>query len=135
MKKWLLEKKWRAILAGILVVAVPLISLALFVNFTGNAALEERVINENRNYSLLAAHTLGMNVKSLIYAGKAFATRPSLLQDIKKRDYKETQIHLKNLIDNIPSIQRAFITIPQGIQISNYPYTACTASDEGDGGC
>ena len=126
MKKWLLEKKWRAILAGILVVAVPLISLALFVNFTGNAALEERVINENRNYSLLAAHTLGMNVKSLIYAGKAFATRPSLLQDIKKRDYKETQIHLKNLIDNIPSIQRAFITIPQGIQISNYPYTADT---------
>ncbi len=128
MKKWLLEKKWRAILAGILVTAMPLISLALFVNFTGNAALEERVINENRNYSLLAAHTLEMNVKSLIYAGKAFATRPLLLRDLKRRAYayKDTQIHLKNLIDNIPSIQRAFITTPQGVQISNHPFTPDT---------
>ena len=126
MKKWLLDKTWRAILSGILVTAMPLISLALFVNFTGNAALEERVINENRNYSLLAAHTLEMNVKSLIYAGKAFATRPLLLRDLKRRAYKDTQIHLKNLIDNIPSIQRTFITTPQGVQISNYPFTADT---------
>jgi len=126
MKRWLLEKKWRAILAGILVVAIPLIGLALFVNFTGTAALEEMVVNENRNYSMIATHTLAMNVKSLIYAGKAFATRPLLLRDLKRRAYKETQIHLKNLINNIPSIQRAFITTPQGIQISNYPYTADT---------
>lgn len=126
MKEWLVEKKWRAILAGILVVAIPLISLALFVNFTATAALEERVINENRNYSLLAAHTLEMNVKNLIYAGKAFATRHLLLQDLRKLAYKETQIQLKNLVDNIPGIQRAFITTPQGIQISNYPFTADT---------
>jgi signal transduction histidine kinase len=126
MKKWLLEKKWRAILAGILMVAIPLVILALFVNFTGTAALEERVVNENKNYSMTAAHTLEMNVKSLVYAGKAFATRPLLLRDLKRRAYKETQIHLKNLIDNIPGIQRAFITTPQGTQISNYPFTADT---------
>ncbi len=126
MKEWLLKKKWRAILAGILVVAIPLISLALFVNFSATAALEERVINENRNYSLLAAHTLEMNVKNIVYAGKAFATRHLLLQDLKKHAYKETQIQLKGLLDNIPGIQRAFITTPQGIQISNYPFTADT---------
>ena len=46
-------KKRCVILAGILVVAIPLVGLALFVNFTGTAALEERVVNENRNYSFI----------------------------------------------------------------------------------
>ena len=133
MKKWLLEKKWRVILTGILVVVIPLVGLALFVNFTVTAALEDRVINENRNYSFMAAHTLEMNVKSLVYAGKAFATRPYLLKGLKRRNYKEARMQLRNIINNFKGIERVFITTPQGVQIANYPFTSDTIGKDFSG--
>lgn len=60
MKKWILEKRWRIIFAGILIMAFPLITLALYLHFSGSAAIEERitaeVIADAQLYSIRIKH-------------------------------------------------------------------------------
>ncbi|MEK6743296.1 MAG: ATP-binding protein [Nitrospirota bacterium] len=121
MKKWLLEKKRRAIVAGILVVAIPLISLAVFVHYSVTAALEERIIKETGWFAVIAARQIEERLRSTITLGGVFVTRPYLLAGIKSRDSREMSLHLKILVENTPSLDRAFIASPNGILLADYP--------------
>ncbi|MFZ6007028.1 MAG: ATP-binding protein [Nitrospirota bacterium] len=123
MKEWILKKRRRVILSGLLIVVIPLLSLALFVHFKVTATLEERIIRENKGLATIAAHSIEERLKSDIELGRAYATRPYLLAGVKRGDKKEMDRHLKILIDNSHTIERVFITNPKGVQLSNYPYT------------
>lgn len=133
MKEWILKKRWRVILSGLLIVAIPLLSLALFVHFEVTAALEERIIKENKGLAAIAAHSLEERLKNDIELGRAYATRPYLLAGLKRGDKKEMDKHLKILIDNSHSIERVFITNPKGVQLANYPYTPETIAKDFSG--
>ena len=123
MKEWILRKRWRIILSGILIVAVPLLGLALFINFEVTTVLEERIINENRTLAQLGAKIIEDKLKGDIAYGRAYAARPYLLEGMQRGDKKEMDKHLKNLMENSSMIERAFITTPKGIQLANYSET------------
>ncbi len=123
---WLLEKRWRVIFAGLLIVAIPLISLAAFVHFELTSALEQRIIKENHRLVAASARTLEERLKSDIELCRSYATRPLLLKALGKGDKREMDRHLKILIDNSHTIDRAFITDPKGVQLANYPETPDT---------
>lgn len=126
MKEWIIQKRWRIILAGILTVAVPLLGLAALVNFYVTAALEERVIKETGWFSAIAVSHIEERLRSGINLGKVFVTSPQLLAGLETRDKNKMSKRLKNLVDNSPSLDRAFITTPKGIQLACYPETPDT---------
>lgn len=121
IKKWILGEKWRIISAGILITAVPLISLAVFVYFLASEAIETRIMEENRLLALTCAHSLEGRLRCDIAFGRAYATRPYLLAGLKKGNVKEMQMRLKNLIYYANTIERAFIASPKGVLVADYP--------------
>ncbi|MEW6602460.1 MAG: ATP-binding protein, partial [Nitrospirota bacterium] len=121
MKEWLLRKRWRIILAGILMVAVPLLSLAAFVKFSVTSALEGRIIKETEWFSKIAANQIEERLRSDIRVGRAFVTRPLILAAVKKLDRTEMTSHLKMLIGDFQSLERAFIASPKGVLLADYP--------------
>ena len=122
MKKWILGEKWRIISAGILITAIPLISLAVFVYFIATEAIETRIMEENQLLALSCTHSLETRLKSAIVFGRAYTARPYLLSGLKKGDVKEMQMHLENLVYNSNSIERAFIASPTGVLLADYPH-------------
>ncbi|MBA4419187.1 MAG: hypothetical protein C0392_14960 [Syntrophus sp. (in: bacteria)] len=130
MREWILEERWRVILAGILMVAIPLASVAVFVRLDITTVLEDRIIMENKGLAVIVANNIEMGLQSDIEVGKAYATRPYLLAALKKGDMKEVERTLKLLIDNSRTIERAAITNPEGVQLSNYPYTPETIGSD-----
>lgn len=79
MKEWILRKKWRIILSGVFIAAMPLLCLAFFINFQVTTALDERIVKEARWFANIAAHHLEDGLQTDIRLGKQFVTRPYLL--------------------------------------------------------
>ncbi|MBI5099335.1 MAG: PAS domain S-box protein [Nitrospirae bacterium] len=123
MKGWLLEKRWRIILAGIFIVTIPLLALSAYIYFEVTSVIEERLLEENRRLVQYTAHTLEEKLRSEIAFGKSYAARPYFLEGILRGDKKEMHRHLVNLIENSNTIERVFIADPAGVQIDNYPLT------------
>ena len=123
MKNWILKKRWRIILAGILIVAIPLIGLAVLLDLHVTSALEERIIKETEWFSATAANHIDERLRSGIDLGNVFVTRPLLLTALKRGDRNEMSRHLKILVDTHNPLDRAFITTPKGIQLACYPET------------
>lgn len=123
MKEWILKKRWRTILAGILIAATPLLGLSAFVNFQLTAALKERLIKETRWFSAIAADHIEKRLRSDIAYGRAYATRPRLMEAFEKGDRREMVVHLRDIIENTDTLERVFITNPAGIQLADYPET------------
>ncbi|MBI4826048.1 MAG: PAS domain S-box protein [Nitrospirae bacterium] len=123
MKDWILQKRWRILLSGILIVTIPLLVLSTYVYFSVTSALEERLLKENQRIAQYAAHTLEEKLKSEISFGKSFSSRYLLQEALDKRDTKEIHRHLVTLIENSNTIERVTILDHAGIQIDNYPLT------------
>ena len=88
MKKWILGEKWRIISAGILITAIPLISLAVFVYFIATEAIETRIMEENQLLALSCTHSLETRLKSAIVFGRAYTARPYLIAGLQRGDRK-----------------------------------------------
>jgi signal transduction histidine kinase len=126
VKEWILQRRWRIIVSGIFITALPLLSLAFIINFQITIALEDRIIKETQWFAKISSHHLEDTLDREISLGKSFATRPQLLTAINRDDKKEMTRHLKTLVDSSGSLERVFIATPQGIQIANYPATTNT---------
>ena len=133
MKEWILQRRWRIIVSGIFITAIPLLSLAFIINFQITAALEERIIKETQWFAKISSHHLEDTLGREISLGKSFATRPQLLTAINRGDKKEMTRHLRTLVDSSGSLERVFIATPQGIQIANYPATTNTLGKDFSG--
>ncbi|MDO8281197.1 MAG: ATP-binding protein [Thermodesulfovibrionia bacterium] len=123
MKEWILQKRWRILLSGILIVTIPLLTLSAYIYLEVTSALEERLLKENQRLAQYTAHTIEEKLRSEISFGKSYAARPYFLEGLVIRDKKEMHRHLVSLIENSNTIERVFITDPAGIQIDNYPLT------------
>lgn len=123
MKDWIMQKRWRILLSGMLMVAIPLLSLSTYIYFAVTSALEERLLKENQRLAQYTAHTIEEKLKSEIAFETSYATRPYFLEGIVKGDKKEMHRHLVSLVENSVAIERVFITDIGGVQIDNYPLT------------
>lgn len=121
MKEWLLKKRGRVVLAGVLAAAVPLVGLAAYVHFSITAALKDRVIKETGWFSAFAVHHLEDKLQSNIALGSLFVTRPLLQAGIRQGDKREMLRQLRIFVENAHGMERAFIASPQGILLADYP--------------
>ena len=121
MKEWILQKRWRIIVSGIFITAIPLLSLAFIINFQITTALEERIIKEAQWFAKISSHHLEDRLNSEISLGMSYVTRPLLWTAIQRGDRHEMTRHLRLLVAGTSSVERAFITTPQGVQLANYP--------------
>ncbi|MBZ0158252.1 MAG: PAS domain S-box protein [Alphaproteobacteria bacterium] len=121
MKNWILKKKCRIVLFGILIVAVPLAGLAFFVNFAVTAAIEGRIIRETQGLSKAASHNITRQLEGNIRLAELFATRPLLLSALKTGNKTEMSHHLRMLVGNGGLIERAFIASGKGVELAACP--------------
>ncbi len=122
LKGWLLKMRWRIILSGISGSAMPVAGLLLFVHFSFTGVIEDMINNENISYGRNTAHHIEWNIKSDIAYGRAYAARPYLLAGLQRGDKKEMNMHLRDLVRNANSIERAFIASPKGVLLADYPH-------------
>lgn len=122
LKGWLLKKRWRIILSGIMGSAIPVVGLLLFVHFSFTGAIEDMINNENISYAGNVARRIEWNIKSDIAYGKAYAARSYLIEGLQRGAKKEMNIHLRDLVKNSHSIERAFIASPAGVLLADYPH-------------
>ncbi|MBI5848900.1 MAG: PAS domain S-box protein [Nitrospirae bacterium] len=123
MKEWLLQKRWRILLSGILIVTTPLLVLSAYIYSGVTSVFEERLLKENQRLAQYMAHTIEEKLRSEISFGKSYAARPYFLEGMLRGDKKEMHRHLLSLIENSNTIERVFITDAAGVQIDNYPLT------------
>ena len=121
MKGWLLDKKWRVVLGGILLVAVPILGLAFFVYFTMAQSLEALLVQTCRDNVADCVYAVTAKLDGDITIGKLFASRLLLHGEILKNDQPGLTSHLKTLLAISSSFERAIITSPQGILLADYP--------------
>jgi hypothetical protein len=76
MKTWLLAGRWRIVLAGILVVAAPLIALASYVYFDLADHLERLALERKRDHVEHVVHVIGDKLKTTIAIGRALMLPP-----------------------------------------------------------
>lgn len=114
MIEWILRKRWRIIAVGVLLVALPLLVLAVVMNVQITRALEGRLIKETDRYSQIAARIVEERLASDIRLGSIFVTRKVLLRALEERDQLEVTGQLRNLVDGSPQLERAFISSERG---------------------
>ena len=121
MKKWLLEKRWRILLAGFLTVALPLVGITIYVYLQVISQFKELGLEENQAFFNLAAYHLEERINNDISAGTIFASRPQIAEALKKGDTKTAGAHLRDLLQNLTTMERAAITLPKAVMFAEYP--------------
>ncbi len=121
MKEWIMQKRHRIIISGMLMTSIPVIVLSLVVYFTIADHLEELIIKENKTLINISASRIEMGLNSAISVGNVFARRPMLQQAVRRNDRNAMRWHLRSLIENYDRIEQAFITTPAGVLIAGYP--------------
>ncbi|MEW6220471.1 MAG: response regulator [Thermodesulfobacteriota bacterium] len=123
MPDWLFKRRWRIFLAGTLLVAVPLICLAVLVSVLVGRTMEGEIRAAGQALARLGALAVGERLSGTIAFAEAHAARPSLPAAVQQRAKEEMDRHLRILVDSAGDLERAFITNPQGVQLANYPET------------
>lgn len=124
MIAWLLEKRQRIVIAGILAIVSPLLALSLYIYLHVNSEFQRIIVSENKTLLDLTAYHLEEKINTEISNAKTFADRPLLIKALKSSDPKALIGHLKNFIGNSLSIEKVIITDPLGIGIAVYPEDA-----------
>ncbi len=124
VKEWILQRRWRIIVSGIFITALPLLGLALIMHFQITAALEERIIKETQWFAKTSSRHLEVSLGHEISLGRLFVTRPSLLTAINRGDKNEMARHLRTLVDSTHTLERATIVSKEGTVMAVYPKIA-----------
>lgn len=121
MIAWILERRWRTLLAGVLIVAVPFCGLALYIYFGISTELEQQSIARKKTFADIAAHHIEENIEHEITLGESFTDRPLLIEAIRRNDRQGMLGHLKAIVDISKKLERVFIASPAGILLMDYP--------------
>lgn len=121
MKEWLLKKKWRVVLGGILMVAVPVLGLAAFVYFTMAQSLETLLVQTCRDDAADCVYAITAKLDGDLAMGKLFTSRLLMHEAILQDDRPSMTSQLQTLLTGYSSFERAVITSPQGILLAGYP--------------
>ena len=108
---WLTAKRWRIILAGVLIAVTPTALLAVHVAAEIQQHVTEQVMAANLQTAKLVASKIEERLANDTNFARAYATRFLVIEALQRGgDKRELVRHLKNLIENDANIERAFIT-------------------------
>ena len=117
----LLKTRLGIILSDILIVAVPLLGLALFVYLDVSRELERYSSEKRVAIACTAARVLDDKLRSELTSGSVYAAQPGLIDGIIKGDTVQIERRLKNIVDLSQNMERVFIASPNGILLATYP--------------
>ncbi|MFA7382178.1 MAG: ATP-binding protein [Desulfurivibrionaceae bacterium] len=126
MLNWFVARRWRIILAGIMLVVTPTVFLAVFVVQEIQSHISGMVMDNNLQIARFVAGRIKERLAGETAFSMAYAARPYLVEGLQRGDKRELDKHLKNLIENAPNIERAFITSQAGIQLAAFPEDPAT---------
>ncbi|MFI5296318.1 MAG: ATP-binding protein [Thermodesulfovibrionales bacterium] len=121
MKQWLLEKRWRILLAGFLTVSLPLVGLTIYVYLQVISQFKQIAVEETRTFFDLAVYHVKEKIDDDISSGRIFAAGPELIKALDKGDRNSARADLKGLLENMSTIERAAITLEDGVMFAEYP--------------
>lgn len=121
MKQWLLEKRWRILLAGFLTVGLPLVGITVYVYLQVISQFKQIGIEENQTFFDLAVYHVEEKIDDDISSGAIFAARPELIKALEKGDRGSARVHLRGLLESLAAMERAAITLPRGVMFAEYP--------------
>ncbi|HTP65978.1 MAG TPA: ATP-binding protein [Geobacteraceae bacterium] len=121
MLNWLMEKRWRIILAGIFIAIAPLLGLAFYVYSNVTVDIEKRAIERRATFAETAAHLLAERLEADISIGISYAGRPHLISALTAHNAKEMELHLQDLVRTSRNIDRAFLASAKGIELATCP--------------
>ncbi len=126
MRQWLTAKRWRIILAGVLLAVTPIVLFAVVVASEIQRHVAEQVMADNLQTTRFVANRIEERLAGDTAFARAYAARPKVIEGLQRGDKQELDRHLQNLIENDSNIERAFITSPTGIQLAAYPEDLAT---------
>ena len=126
MLQWLTMKRWRIILAGVLIAVAPAALLAGFVSSEIQRLVTEQVMADNLQAAKLVASRIEERLANDTAFTRAYATRFLVIEALPRGDKQELDKHLKSLIENDLNIERAFIASPTGILLADWPKDPAT---------
>lgn len=103
-----------------LIVTVPIISLALFVYVEISGHMRDMFNQENRQAVLNITIRIEEALKADIRNGELLAARLSLKAAVIRRDREEITRDLKDFVDHVAPIERAFVADKEGVILANY---------------
>ncbi len=121
MIDWILRKRRRIIIVGVLMAVIPVLGLALFVYVT---LVDHLVLQSNEKRQVIVhavTEMLASRLDNEIVLGQAYVIRPLLVSALPRGDRDEMLYHLKSLVETSHSLERAFIASPQGVLLQDYP--------------
>jgi hypothetical protein len=89
MKQWFLQKKWRVIVSGLIITAIPIIGLSLFIYYQLAGYIEDIAISENQQSVLVVSDHIKEKMDNDVRLGNLLVIRRSLKAAIKSTDRKE----------------------------------------------
>jgi len=121
MKEWLLQQRWRVMSVGLLLVAVPVLSLAFFVYLTMARDMERMLFASCRDQAAACVQAVTDKLHADLALGQVYARRPSMLAGLQQGDRQKLLMNLRDLVDRSGSFERAFVASPQGVLLADYP--------------
>jgi len=121
MKDWLLEKKWRIVAGGILIVAIPLVVVSSYIGFSVRETIEQMVIESYILSLSKGAYDIKDTIDSEMKAYQVFVSRPYLVNAIIRGDKQEMAMHLQDITKTMGDIEVCFIVSRGGLLLSGYP--------------
>ena len=121
MVDWLLKKRWRTIMTGILIATIPLLSLVVFVYLNLVHHLLAQSNDKRQVIAYATAHRLENSLNNTIVFGSSYADRPLLIEALAAGNLKALASHLQSLVRTSNTIERVFVASPQGILLADYP--------------
>ncbi len=121
LTSWLLRRKRRVVSAGVLMVALPLLALALAISLYLAGFVRDLIVEEGNSLAKLAAHTLDERLQISMDTGVRFSKRPALQLAIRAGNRLEIRNHLRHLVEIGGAIDRAFVATPQGVLFADFP--------------
>jgi signal transduction histidine kinase/CheY-like chemotaxis protein len=117
----LIEKKWRIILTGCSIAMLPSILLALYVNRVFVYSSEKQTERETSAVTQSVAHLIEEHLTDVIDIARSYATRPMVINYIKKKDRKILVEHLRSLVGISEQFERAVVFTPKADLIADFP--------------
>jgi hypothetical protein len=124
------ERRWVVLFAALLVVAAPLVGLAVFVYVETTAALKGQALQEKQLRAQQAARHLENQLNQDIIYGRAYTSRPRVIDGLQRGDKHELDLHLKRLVEDSDTVGRAVILSERGIMLAAYPEDPLTLGQD-----
>jgi signal transduction histidine kinase len=105
----------------VLIVGVPFAAFSLYVIGSARAALRNQAIESNSVAADLGADFATAHFDGLLRYLESYARRPSLRAAIERKDAATVRTHLEEIVRNSKSIDRAFLTDVDGVELYDWP--------------